>query len=59
MYNPVVQLGKPESDIDNYNLHTSDGINIYLQNNAEPKSDTITIELKKMFLSEKYVVRGL
>lgn len=59
MYNPVVQLGKPESDIDKYNLYTSDGINIYLQNNAEPKNDTITIELKKMFLSDKYIVSGL
>ncbi len=48
-----------DKNIDDYDLYTASGINVYVDCRIIAKNDTIKIEYKKILFAEKYVVSGV
>lgn len=56
---PLVLMGKPKQDIENFKVYEVDGINVYVGNDVQTGSDGIEIKYSKFLFKENIIVDGI
>lgn len=52
-------MGKPEEEVDDFDLYEEKGIKVYVRCDVQTKNDEITISYKKILFKGKLVVQGI
>ena len=56
---PLVLMGKPGEDIDDYDVHPTNGINVYVRVDVQAGDDGIKIKHSKFLFKDSLIVEGI
>lgn len=52
-------MGQPKQDIENFEVHKVNGINVYVRNDVQAGRDGIQIKYSKFLFKENIIVDGI
>lgn len=56
---PLVLMGQPKQDIESFEVHKVDGINVYVRHDVQAGRDGIQIKYSKFLFKENIIVDGI